>query len=70
MAQITNKKYRCTKCGHESTQATNHYGATWSVGNFNTCKNCPPYAKYPQYGGQTEWECIEQPKTLKNLQNE
>jgi len=55
MATTTNKKYRCTKCGHESTLTTNHYEATWSVGTFNTCTNCHPYAKYPQYGGQTVW---------------
>jgi hypothetical protein len=37
MAEITNKRYKCTRCGHETTQATNHYGATWSFGHANTC---------------------------------
>lgn len=59
MAQITNKKYKCTQCGHETTQATNHYGPTWSVGRYNTCPSCPPYKKYQEFGGQTVWECQE-----------
>jgi hypothetical protein len=23
------------------------------------CPRCPPHAKYPEFGGQTIWECIE-----------
>lgn len=67
MAAITNKLYKCTKCGHEQTHATNHYGPTWSVGRYSTCPACPPYLKYPEFGGQTVWECQEkEPKTEEN----
>lgn len=58
---ITTKKYACTRCGHVVEQATNHYGATWSVGYFNTCPACPPWAKYAEFGGHTKWECLERP---------
>lgn len=55
----TPKLYRCKRCGHETTQDTNHTGEAWSWGHFNTCAKCPPWAKYPEFGGQTVWECIE-----------
>jgi len=58
--QITPKKYKCKRCGYVKTQYTNHNGNTWSWGRFNTCLNCPPWAKYPEYGGNTVWECLEQ----------
>lgn len=68
MATISNKVYRCTKCGHEMVQATNHYQATWSVGRHNTCPNCPPYKKYAEFGGQTIWECTEkEPEAMETL---
>jgi hypothetical protein len=51
------KKYACRRCGHTTELVTNHFGSTWSVGHFNTCPNCPPWAKYPEFGGQTVWEC-------------
>lgn len=35
------------------------YKCTWSYGHYNVCPNCPPYKKYPEYGGQTIWECKE-----------
>ena len=60
MAKITIKDYECTKCGFVKKQGTNHYGNTWSVGHYNCCPECPPYAKYPEFGGQTLWKCIEE----------
>lgn len=59
MNNATPKKYQCRRCGHVVTQTTNHYGETWSCGHYNTCPNCPPWAKYPEYGGHTTWDCIE-----------
>lgn len=58
--KVTPKRYRCTKCGYVSTQNTNHTDKTWSWGHINTCPQCPPYKKYPEFGGQTVWECMEQ----------
>lgn len=58
---ITAKKYKCQRCAHVVTQSTNHYGETYSWGRFNTCPNCPPWAKYAEFGGSTVWECLEQP---------
>ena len=62
MPQITDKKYQCRRCGHETQQATNHYGPTYSWGRYNTCPACPPWAKYPEFGGATVWNCCEQPE--------
>lgn len=61
---MTPKKYKCTQCGYIAVQNTNHYGSTWSFGHFNVCPQCPPYKKYPEYGGQTIWECIENENNL------
>ena len=58
--KVTAKQYRCKACGHVSIQTTNHWDKTWSFGHFNTCTQCPPYKKYPEFGGQTVWECMEQ----------
>jgi hypothetical protein len=58
----TFKRYRCTQCGHVVEQETNHYGATWSHGHYNCCPKCPPYAKYPEFGGATIWECLDKPE--------
>lgn len=55
----TPKTYKCRRCGHETTQTTNHYGSTWSFGRMNTCPKCPPWAKYPEFGGSTIWDCCE-----------
>jgi hypothetical protein len=57
----TEKRYRCTRCGHISKQVTNHYGNTYSYGHVNCCPTCPPYAKYSEFGGTTIWECLEVP---------
>ena len=62
---MTAKKYKCQRCGHVVTQSTNHYGETYSWGRFNTCPNCPPWAKYAEFGGCTIWECLEQPAPAK-----
>ena len=58
-AAQTFKKYRCKRCGHIEEQKTNHYGPTWSWGHVNVCPKCPPFAKYPEFGGRTDWECID-----------
>lgn len=50
---ITEKRYKCSQCGHESKQTTNHYGETYSFGNFNCCPICPPYKR------PTTWKCAE-----------
>ncbi len=33
--KVTVKPYKCTKCGHESEQSTNHYGET-----YGACRSC------------------------------
>lgn len=55
------KRYRCTRCGHVQMIQTNHYGACWSYDHYNCCPECPPFAKYPEYGGRTVWECLDEP---------
>jgi hypothetical protein len=57
--KATSKAYRCTRCGCITQQTTNHYGPTWSFGRVNVCPQCPPYAKYPEFGGGTLWECLD-----------
>ncbi len=57
--KTTIKRYICKRCETISLQKTNHFGNTYSVGRFNTCSNCPPWAKYPEYGGSTTWICLE-----------
>jgi hypothetical protein len=52
------KIMRCTQCGTESKQVTNHTGPTWSWGRYNCCPNCPPHQKYPEFGGSTTWEYV------------
>lgn len=58
------KRYACTRCGHITTMTTNHYDDTWSWGRHNTCPSCPPHAKYPEFGGQTVWRCLDTADTL------
>ena len=60
--KATDKKYKCKRCGHITTQNTNHYGETYSWGRCNVCPSCPPYAKYPEFGGGTVWLCMEKPE--------
>lgn len=57
----TSKVYACKRCGHETRQTTNHYGATWSFGRVNACPRCPPWAKFSEFGGQTLWICKDSP---------
>ena len=59
MGKLTYKKYACTRCGKVVSQRTNHYGKTWSFGRVNTCPDCPPWAKYSEFGGGTVWVCLE-----------
>ena len=66
MTKITNKKYKCKACGYETQQSTNHYGNTWNYNHYNSCPKCPPYKKYPEFGGQTTWECMEKPTEENN----
>jgi len=47
------KKYKCRECGHETTHSTNHYGATYSLGNYHACPICPPWKR------PTTWDCCE-----------
>jgi len=61
------KKYKCSKCGFVKEIDTNHYGECYSWGHSNTCPNCPPYAKYPEYGGSTTWKCMEKPPKPENV---
>jgi len=58
-AKVSLKRYACKRCKHEAKQETNHYGETYSWGRYNTCPNCPPWAKYAEFGGSTVWECLE-----------
>ena len=55
------KRYKYRRCGHVKKIRTNHYGPCWSWGRVNTCPDCPPYAKYPEFGGQTIWDCLDSP---------
>jgi hypothetical protein len=56
MSKVTVKPYRCSQCGYISKQLTNHNTEnTWSVGHINCCPDCPPHAKYPEFGGRTIW---------------
>jgi len=64
---ITSKKYKCDRCGHIEEKSTNHYGDTWSSGRFNTCPQCPPWAKYPEFGGATTWTCLEEPPESQSI---
>lgn len=52
------KLYKCSQCGHEKEIDTNHYGECYSFGRYNTCPKCPPYKKYPEFGGHTTWICV------------
>lgn len=65
MTKQTFKNYECTECGHQTQQQTNHWGNAWSWGKYNTCPKCPPYKKYPEYGGATVWKCLDQPGSEK-----
>lgn len=55
------KRYACERCGHVTKQRTNHYGSTYSSGHYNTCPQCPPWAKYAELGGSTTWRCLDKP---------
>lgn len=55
------KMYRCVRCGHTQKIRTNHYGPCVSWGHFNCCPNCPPWAKYPEFGSVTTWKCLDAP---------
>jgi DNA-directed RNA polymerase subunit RPC12/RpoP len=59
MRKVSYKLYKCRRCGFEKKIKTNHFGSVWSFGRYNTCPECPPFAKYPEYGGQTYWDCQE-----------
>lgn len=58
------KRYKCDRCGHVEIQVTNHFQPTWSHDHFNVCPKCPPWAKYPEFGGQTTWTCIDTPESM------
>ncbi len=46
--KITSKTYKCKVCGHKVEQETNHYGETYSLGNYNQCEKCPRYKPLPK----------------------
>jgi transcription elongation factor Elf1 len=56
--KMKDRVMKCTRCGHESVQQTNHKDGTWSHGHLNTCPACPPFAKYPEFGGHTTWAYV------------
>lgn len=64
---MTYKNYQCSKCGYVMKIDTNHYGECYSWGHYNCCPKCPPHAKYPEYGGQTVWKCIDNPNKDDNI---
>ena len=55
-SEQSHKLYMCTRCGCKKEIKTNHDGNCWSWGKVNTCPQCPPWAKYPEFGGSTTWE--------------
>lgn len=57
---IRNRIYKCRACGFEQEQETNHTGNTYSWGRYSTCPKCPPFRKYPEYGGSTVWEYVRE----------
>jgi DNA-directed RNA polymerase subunit RPC12/RpoP len=62
IGKISQKKYRCTKCGFVSYQSTNHYGQI-----YPRCQNCG--WKHPMEMGQAH-ECLEKlPKGWKRPEN-
>jgi len=63
MEGSTVKKYKCNHCGHVKEIETNHFGKVYSIGAFGVCPKCPPFRKYPQYGGSTIWVYVE-PKAV------
>lgn len=56
---VAPKRYACKRCGHEVTLETNSYQPVVSYGHYNSCPKCPPWAKYPEFGGQTVWMPLE-----------
>jgi len=65
MSKASVKPYRCSQCGYISKQLTNTYAEqAWSVGHINCCPECPPHAKYPEFGGRTIWMSVLQKFTV------
>lgn len=54
--KITFKTYYCSECKYEKQIDTNHFGECYSWGRYNTCPKCPPYKKYPEFGGGSIWK--------------
>jgi len=59
--QYRSRIYESSDCGHQQTQKTNHESQTYSWGRVNVCPKCPPYKKYPKFGGTTVWEFVGYP---------
>ena len=57
--RATAKRYRCRRCGAITVQTTNHSGPTYSWEHVNCCPDCPPWAKYAEFGGSTTWDCMD-----------
>lgn len=45
MGEMSRKPYCCAECGYKREIETNHYGETYSYGNYNVCPVCPPYKR-------------------------
>ena len=55
MERVKHRLYKCARCGYHRKSETNHKGQTYSWGHYSACPKCPPWAKYPEYGGLTTW---------------
>lgn len=71
---ISAKPYKCSHCGHKTTQSTNHYGQTYSFGNYNKCPNCgwkrPMEITVWEYDGvMPEGEKVPEPWKIVKLGN-
>jgi DNA-directed RNA polymerase subunit RPC12/RpoP len=65
-ARVSYKKYKCSHCGHESSQQTNHWGATYGrcdgcswkrplEANHHTCMEEMPFG----YKTPPEWQTVK-----------
>ena len=53
--KLAYKPYACSRCDHICQIQTNHWGECYSLGSFNACPICPPFAR------PTTWVCRENP---------
>jgi DNA-directed RNA polymerase subunit RPC12/RpoP len=59
--RMTNKRYKCSRCGHESMRTTNHYGSIYPecrVCNLVTVHKC--LDPVPEgWGIPEEWKIVK-----------